>query len=329
MALKFYTGIDLCNNELLRARLQLLSASPTEYGEGLLYYNNSTSGNLSRRAVVRTNNAWRALAYYDEISGFSEDLVDLQKDVSGILADYTPIATHNALAATMAGIDGRIADIEAYFSTANDADNLINKWHEIVNFLNATEGDTLSSILETYVTNSEFEKLTGRVAALEGKMTTIYDWYERVGQYFKYDIDAGAWYLDGDFYTTGENSASDAGDSVGGSGVILDYDAVVEALDFIPAKASDLTSLSNRVSALEEGSTASGVQKKTFTVAANGTAKQTFYHYFNTKDVIVQIYLPYSPYEQVYADVMATSTDSISVTFAAVPTVAYKVVVIG
>ena len=333
MAAKFYSGVDLCNTELLRAKLQNLSAAPATAGAGMLYFDVSASNNTSKRALVYTGTGtglgWKAFAYTEDIAGFSEDIADLQKDMSSILADYTPIATHNALATTVVGIDERLADIEAYFSTANDADNLINKWHEIVNFLNATEGDTLSSILETYVTNDEFDGLTSRVATLENKMTTIHDWYERVGKYFKYDVDAGAWYLDGDFYTTGENSASDAGDSVGGSGAILDYDTIVDALGFAPAKAADVTSLSNRVSTLEEGSTASGVQKKAFTVTPNSTAKQRFTHNFGTRDVVVQIYTPYSPYEQVYADVMAATTAAVDITFAEVPTVAYKVVVIG
>lgn len=48
-----------------------------------------------------------------------------------------------------ANVISRIEALEAYFSTAEDADNAINKWNEIVKFLeNYDESDTLAKLIE-------------------------------------------------------------------------------------------------------------------------------------------------------------------------------------
>ena len=371
MAVKFFTGVDLCNKELSRAKLQLLSASPTEYGEGLLYYNNATSGNLSRRAVIRTNNAWKALAYVSDLDNYApasavSSLLDEVNGIKDSLASYTPLASHNSLSTKVDGIDGRLEDIEVYFSTASDSDNLINKWHEIVNFLNATEGDTLASMLSTYAKAADLNALSERVATAEGTLATVYNWYNSVGKHFKYNSSKAAWYLEGDFYTTGENSASGIGTEIGsgGSGGVGDvsYDSIVDALGFVPAKASDvstikgyfvgekaanadkldgldatdfakatdLSSLDGRVTALEgKAVDYTPTQKKVFSITANGSTTQTFAHNLGTRDVIVQLFTPSTPWEQVYADVRVTSINQVAIAFAEAPTAAYKVVIVG
>ena len=48
----------------------------------------------------------------------------------------------------LTAVDNRLAAVEVFFAT-EDNDTLVNKWAEIVAFLNATEGDTLDSILST------------------------------------------------------------------------------------------------------------------------------------------------------------------------------------
>ena len=53
-----------------------------------------------------------------------------------------------ALISTVTGIDTRLSAVETFFAT-EDSDTLVNKWAEIVDFLNATEGDTLDNILST------------------------------------------------------------------------------------------------------------------------------------------------------------------------------------
>lgn len=503
MAAKFYTGVDLCNQELSRARFQNLTAAPTTYAEGMVYYDNSTANNTKGRAVLRSTDSWKALAF----------LTDLDS--------YVLKTTYNGLSETVGKIDVRLKSVETIFETDNDG--TINKWNEVVAFLAGIEGDTLDSMLDTFalkatsieagtgltgtikldgtagtfalatvgtagtyykvttdaygrVTSGEetlaisdvtdlqdsldgmsstisghttqisnhaarlnlveknatdnataistlqgyftsgvannadkldghdssyfataanFNSLVTRVTTAEGEIdtlqannTTLMTWYNDVGQHFKYDSVNKAWYLDGDFYTIGQNAAGGAGEEDGGgSGIILDYDSIVDALGYVPLQSSDLasyltktaasttyatittvTALTNRVSDLEgkatnvsyvaSTATTSAVigtltldgqannislraahvtealgytptRKYTGTITSGGSVTQTFTHGFNTRDVIVQIFEPSAPYEQVYADVKVTSTTQVQITFAESPTKAYKVVIIG
>ena len=61
-------------------------------------------------------------------------------------------------------VSGRLYAIENYFSTEDDADTYINKWNEIVAFLNATEGTTLDNILSSKADKVE---IPTRVSHLE------------------------------------------------------------------------------------------------------------------------------------------------------------------
>ena len=69
-----------------------------------------------------------------------------QDDVSAMLSPYvlkrevTPVITD---------LNTRVASIEMYFSTEEESDNTINKWNEIVAFLDGIKGDTLDNILVT------------------------------------------------------------------------------------------------------------------------------------------------------------------------------------
>ena len=197
------------------------------------------------------------------------------------------------------------------------------------------------------------------------------EWYEEVGQYFKYDSGNKAWYLNGDFYTTGQNAAGEAGSASegggSGSGIILNFDAVVDALGYTPARTSDLTNLTNRVTTLEGKATSvsytassassavigilsidgsaknvtlrdvnvtsalgyTPTKKVVKTITANGSTSQTINHNLGSRDVIVQLFTPNTPYEQVYADVRVTDTNNVTIAFAETPNVAYKVVIIG
>lgn len=415
MAAKFYSGIDLCNTELLRAKLQNLSAAPTTAGSGMLYFDVSASNNTSKRALVYTGSAWKVFAYKD--------------DIESALASYATLASFNTLNTKVTGIDERLEDIESFFATS-DSDNLINKWHEIVDFLNATEGDTLSGVLATYAKDSELTKAVNRISALETtisteqghidtlqgyftngaankaiadgngnniantyatnaalnitnvnvtanakaiselqtKMDSIYGWYESVGQHFKYDSDEKAWYLDGDFYTKGENSAGGPGTEIGatgggGSDVTftpsftsgtklgeLKIDGITSTI-YSPSTLPNpkaLTfgtksydgSVARAITASDIGaiSDAAGIKaaigfdvarKVVGTVVAGGALSQTITHNLGTRNVTVQLFTPGTPYEQVYADVRVTSTNAVTIAFAEAPIYAYKVVIIG
>ena len=60
-----------------------------------------------------------------------------------------------ALQSSLTAVDARLKTVETFFAT-DDNDALINKWDEIVTFLNAVEGDTLDDILSTKFDKSSF-----------------------------------------------------------------------------------------------------------------------------------------------------------------------------
>lgn len=65
---------------------------------------------------------------------------------------------------------------------------------------------------------------------IKDRLTDLEDWYDEVGSKFKKESD-GTIKLVGDFFTTGENSASGAGEAVGGTGGGIDTDELDDILD--------------------------------------------------------------------------------------------------
>lgn len=202
---------------------------------------------------------------YAEVDDYGNLIVDETFATMGNLAPYlktadadSKYATKNYADSTFAtitsvnGVDARLKEIEEYFNgSGEDADNKINKWNEIVAFLNATEDTTLAGILAAYTLKTDHNALAERVTANEGaisginttlgshsstlsehttaittlgnKVNPIDTWFNEVGKYFKKDSD-GVWYVDGDFYTKGQNAAGGVGLADGGSsgsGVML------------------------------------------------------------------------------------------------------------
>jgi hypothetical protein len=58
-------------------------------------------------------------------------------------------------AGTYTDINDRLEIIESIFSETDDADNTINKWNEICDFIDSTEDTTLNGILSNYHTKDE------------------------------------------------------------------------------------------------------------------------------------------------------------------------------
>ena len=80
--------------------------------------------------------------------------------MSAIKPDLTAYATKSwvegkgyALNTALLAVDARLANVETIF--AADSDGAINKWSEVVAFLDGIEGDTLDSILEQFATKTE------------------------------------------------------------------------------------------------------------------------------------------------------------------------------
>lgn len=112
------SNLNLNGNELQNFVVQPLATAPS--GRTGLKFFNTTSG----RESVYNGSKWLESAY----------MTDLE-----------------AITSTNTAIDNRLKAIEAYFSSEADSDSVINKWNEIVAFLNATEGTTLAGLLAAYV----------------------------------------------------------------------------------------------------------------------------------------------------------------------------------
>lgn len=74
----------------------------------------------------------------------------------------------------LTAVDNRLAAVEVFFAT-EDSDTLINKWSEIVDFLNATEGDTLDNILATKANQSALDTAVASLTDEIGKKWTQND----------------------------------------------------------------------------------------------------------------------------------------------------------
>lgn len=116
---KFLNNIDLVGNEIQNFIEQPLGATPSTFLKpGRKYFDTSEN-----RGKVYNGTSWLREAYMTDIENLSTENDEL---------------------------DERIAALEAYFSSEEDADATINKWNEIVAFLNATEGETLDEILSSF-----------------------------------------------------------------------------------------------------------------------------------------------------------------------------------
>lgn len=111
----------------------------------ILSWNGSKWVNIKQSSIVPDLSAY-ATKNFVTSQGYIKD---------SALAPYIKESVADGRYATivsLGGVDSRLAVIEKYFSTSDDADSQINKWNEIVDFLNATEGTTLAGILATYAT---------------------------------------------------------------------------------------------------------------------------------------------------------------------------------
>ena len=97
--------------------------------------------------------------------------------IENALKPYIKIETADdkyALISTVSGINSRLSAVETFFAT-EDSDTLINKWSEIVAFLNATEGDTLDNILATKANQSALDAAVASLTTEIGKKWTRND----------------------------------------------------------------------------------------------------------------------------------------------------------
>lgn len=161
MAISYLNSINLNGNEIQNFVVQPLAGEPSSLiSVGRKFFNT-----LEGREAIYTGSAWKLAAYMSDI---------------------------NLLKQETKGINDRLVSIESYFSSSADADSLINKWNEIVEFLNATEGTTLESILSSYATKATvIEAGAGLVGSLrlDGSSTFSLPAVGNVGSYYKVTTD--------------------------------------------------------------------------------------------------------------------------------------------
>jgi hypothetical protein len=110
-----------------------------------------------------------------------------KQEITELLKGYTTTSSHNTLVSRVAQTEKDIA--------ANAAKIATNATNIAANAKNISQ-------------NSD------DISGLDGRVQPLEEWWNTVGQYFKYDETNEAWYLDGNFYAKGENSANGAGEDI-------------------------------------------------------------------------------------------------------------------
>lgn len=260
---KFLNNIDLNGNEIQNFVEQPLGTAPTTNVKvGRRFFDTSEN-----RGKVYNGSSWLREAYMSDIA---------------------------VLEGATGNIEERISALEAYFSTEEDADYLINKWNEIVEFLNASEGTTLDEILSQFATTESLdawgEQLDERMGIVEGKIED----------------------LEGASTDVTVEQTLTSGIEIGS----ITVDGKETKLYAPTAEEVDLSDYPKRY---------------TTTITGDGSALTfTITHNLNTLFVSSTIY-DASTSEQVIVDVVATNANSITLKFAVAPasTQSYRVIVIG
>ena len=239
---KIYS-FDLYNDEL-NVELISISAADVSLGSVVISQIAQASGQTGGTTTGggTTGSGYVPIPLDKEMSDTSNNAVEnrvVKAYVDGTFATKT----------SLSAIDGRVTGLEKYFATSEDAGSQIDKWNEIVDFLNATEGTTLAGILATYATKDALaavadSKITisGLSVGLGGSITqsalrtglgldAILSWYDTIGKFFK-KKDDGTFFLEGDFFTTGQMAAQTVGESGGGGLAYLAdlYDVALASL---------------------------------------------------------------------------------------------------
>lgn len=87
--------------------------------------------------------------------GLDEDKLQDYLDEKKYVTESWVTGKNYALQSSLTAVDNRLKSVETFFAT-DDTDSYVNKWDEIVTFLNAVEGDTLDDILSTKFDKSDF-----------------------------------------------------------------------------------------------------------------------------------------------------------------------------
>lgn len=232
------------------------------------------------------------------------------------------------LGTQLTGLTSRVASLESYFSTEEDSDTTINKWNELVEFLDGVaETDNLASLLASKVGSVEVTG-NGNVfteASISGSKLTL-----TKGITFVDDTTLSTW--------TGSNKITTLGTITTGT-----WNGTKITNDYINSVAwSKLTSKPTTISGygITDAYTKTEVDNKfkrySGTITGNAsTTSFTITHSLNTMDVMVftrdSSTTATNGYQQVYCDIYIKDANNIIVTFASAPAsgTTYRVTVLA
>lgn len=115
------------------------------------------------------------------------------------------------MTAVETNVSNNASEITALKTRVGSAESAIND-----NATNIRNNVGEITTLKTRMTTAEgnIQSNADGITELGGRVDTFEEWYNKVGQYFKYDETNEAWYVAGTFYATGENSAGGAADEL-------------------------------------------------------------------------------------------------------------------
>ena len=174
----FVKGLKIGGLELYKSKddVLFLDANLVVRGAITMYGDNGTTSKtiwesipFNQTQMKWENGVWNIIG---GTGGTDENAVKLL--IGEALVPYIKAETADgkyALISTVSGINSRLSAVETFFAT-DDTDNLVNKWSEIVTFLNATEGDTLDNILKTKANQSALDAAISTLNTEIGKKWT-------------------------------------------------------------------------------------------------------------------------------------------------------------
>ena len=161
----------------------------------------------------------------DKLDGQDSSYFAAAQSVSSLASNVTSVTNDvSALKPRVASNEGDIATLKGKMSDAES--KIATQGNDIVSLKNS-----MLKAEEDIADNANGIKDNAEdITDLDRRLDSIESWYNNVGSKFSKDTD-GTIKMDGDFYTTGENSAGGVGESVGGSGGGIDTEELGNILD--------------------------------------------------------------------------------------------------